>query len=352
MAKERIFDLPETKGSFQLSGIVTGTKKDGFLKELKTKNHKDMAIVNFGVSYEEGKTLYLNIQGMEQDNVYFSKKAEKKGEKAETEKVPWVNRFNYNREGFRMIGKNIGVQKIINDKGEEVNDKKILTDYDAAKEVGEHLVDDKSVFTRGNFEYSHYTDDNGNVRRNVKLVPQQVSLCKPIDFADDDFVPTADFNQTIVFMGIEQEKENDKATGRFIVSAKIVNYSSIEDAEFIVEESKLATLFKKNLKPYTAIKVSGKMTCNTQTEQVVNEDSWGEEDAMEKATAPTKREFVITGAKPSTIDKELYTEDKMNAAYAAIAKKEKAENDFGDVKTSDDWGTAMAEADDDDTWDD
>ena len=352
MAKERIFDLPETKGSFQLSGIVTGTKKDGFLKELKTKNHKDMAIVNFGVSYEEGKTLYLNIQGMEQDNVYFSKKAEKKGEKAETEKVPWVNRFNYNREGFRMIGKNIGVQKIINDKGEEVNDKKILTDYDAAKEVSEHLVDDKSVFTRGNFEYSHYTDDNGNVRRNVKLIPQQVSLCKPIDFADDDFVPTADFNQTIVFMGIEQEKENDKATGRFIVSAKIVNYSSIEDAEFIVEDSKLATLFKKNLKPYTAIKVSGKMTCNTQTEQVVDEDSWGEEDAMKKATAPTKREFVITGAKPSTIDKELYTEDKINAAYAAIAKKEKAENDFGDVKTSDDWGTAMAEADDDDTWDD
>lgn len=343
--------MPETKGSFQLSGIVTGTKKDGFFKELKTKNHKDMAITNFGVTYEPEKTLCINLQGIEQDNVYFSKKSEKKGEKAETEKVPWANRFNFNREGFRMIGKNIGVQKITNEKGEEVNDKKILTDYDAAKEVGKYLVDDKSVFTRGNFDYSHYTDDDGNVRRSVKLVPQQVSLCKPIDFADDDFIPTADFNQTIIFMGIEQEKENDKATGRFIVSAKIVNYSTIEDAEFIIEEKKLADLFKKNLKSYTAIKVSGKMTCNTQTEEVEDDDSWGEEDKMEKANAPVRREFVITGAKPSTIDKELYTEEKMNAAYAAIAKKDKAENDFGDTKTNEDWGEALAAADDDDTWD-
>ena len=60
---------------------------------------------------------------------------------------------------------------------------------------------------------------------------------------------------------------------------------------------------------------------------------------------------MITGAKPSTIDKELYTEEKMNAAYAAIAKKDKAENDFGDTKTNEDWGEALATADDDDTWD-
>lgn len=352
MAKERIFNLPETKGSFQLSGIVTGTKKDGFFKELKTKNKKDMAIVNFGVTYEDGKTLYLNVQGIEQDNVYFSKKSDDKNKKAETETVPWANRFDFNREGYRLIGKNIGVKKITNEKGEEVNDKKILTDYDAAKEIHENLVDDKSVFTRGSFEYSHYTDDKGNVRRSVKLIPNQVSLCKPIDFADDDFEPNANFNQVIVFMGIEQEKENDKATGRFIVSAKIVTYSTIEDAEFIIEDKALANLFKKNLKPYTAIKVSGKMTCNTQVEEVSDDDNWGEEDAIEKVSAPTKREFIITGAKPSTIDKELYSEDKINEALAAIAKKDRAENDFGDTSDNNDWGSALADADDDDTWDD
>jgi transcriptional regulator len=139
MAKERIFNLPETKGAFQLKGIVTGTKKDGFSKSLKTKTNKDMNIVNFGVEYDEGKTLFVNLQGTETDNVYFSKKAEKKGDKPETVAVPWANRFTYNREGFKLIGKNIGVTKKLDEKGNEVNDKKVLTDFDACKEVAEHL---------------------------------------------------------------------------------------------------------------------------------------------------------------------------------------------------------------------
>ena len=78
--KGRLFDLPETKGSFQLKGIVSGTEKDGFYKEIKTKSNKDMRMVNFGVGYAEGSTLYVNLQGMEQENVYFSKKAKNKGD--------------------------------------------------------------------------------------------------------------------------------------------------------------------------------------------------------------------------------------------------------------------------------
>ena len=35
MAKQRIFDLPVTKGSFQVAGIVSGTQKDNFFMEKK-----------------------------------------------------------------------------------------------------------------------------------------------------------------------------------------------------------------------------------------------------------------------------------------------------------------------------
>lgn len=38
MAKQRIFDLPVTKGSFQVAGIVSGTQKDNFFTEKKAKN--------------------------------------------------------------------------------------------------------------------------------------------------------------------------------------------------------------------------------------------------------------------------------------------------------------------------
>lgn len=346
--KGRLFDLPETKGSFQLKGIVSGTEKESFYKEIKTKNNKDMRMINFGVGYTEGSTLYVNLQGMEQENVYFSKKAEKKGEKPETAKVPWADRFSYNREGFRLIGKNIGVKKKVDENGKTVNDKKVMTDFDACKEVNENLKDGASVFIRGNLDYSSFLDDNGNKKTSTKLVPNQISLCSEINFGDENFTQQNDFNQVIIFMGIEQEKADDKPTGRFVVLAKIVTYSTIEDVEFIIVNKDLANKFRKSLKPYNAIKVNGHMISSIQTETVTNDDddNWGEEDVMEKVSAPAKREFIITGAKGSTIDKELYTEAKVTEAMAKIAQANKAENDFGG-DSNDDWGEADLDSSDD-----
>lgn len=349
--KGRLFDLPETKGTFQLKGIVSGTEKDNFYKEIKTKSNKDMRMINFGVGYTEGSTLYVNLQGMEQDYVYFSKKAEKKGDKSETAKVPWTDRFSYNREGFRLIGKNIGVKKKVDRTGKTVNDKKILTDFDACKEVGENLKDGTSVFIRGNLDYSSFLDNNGNKKTSTKLVPNQISLCSEINFSDENFTQQNDFIQVIVFMGIDQEKENNKPTGRFIVTAKVVTYNNIEDVEFIIESKDLANKFKKSLRPYNAIQVSGHMVSSTQTETVEDDDdNWGEEVSMEKISAPTKREFIITNAKGSTLDKELYTEANVTEAMAKIAQANKAENDFGG-DSNDDWREADLDSSDDEAWD-
>lgn len=346
MAKARLFDLPETKGAFQLKGIVSGTKKDGFLKEIKTKSNKDMRMINFGVEYAEDSTLYVNMQGMEQDNVYFSKRAENKGDKPDVVKVSWADRFSYNREGYKLIGKNIGAKKKLDKDGKEVNDKKTLTEFDACKEIADNLKDGNSVFIRGRLDYSSITDDNGNKKHFTKLVPDQVSLCGDIDFADEKFTQQNDFNQVIIFIGVEKEADDNGAeTGRFLVQAKIITYSSIEDVEFVIEDSKLANMFRKNLKAYNAIKVSGHMVTATQTETVSDEDSWGEEDSLEKVSAPTKREFIITGAKPSTIDKELYTKENIEEAVGKINKANKAENDFGSDNKGE-WGDSSEVADD------
>ena len=351
--KGRLFDLPETKGIFQLKGIVTGTEKEKFFKELKTKSNKDMRIVNFGVNYTAENTLFVNLQGMEQDNVYFSKKAENKGEKAEIAKVSWLDRFSYNREGFKLIGKNIGVKKTVDASGKTVNDKKILTDFDACKEVHENLKDGASVFIKGSIDYSSFLDNNGNKKTSTKLVPNQISLCADVDFSDEKYVQQNDFSQVIIFMSIDQEKENDKPTGRYIVLAKIVTYNNIEDVEFIINNKDLATKFKKSLKPYNAIKVSGHIVSIVQTAETSDDDdNWGEEDAIEKIKAPVKREFIITGAKGNTIDKELYTEEKIIEATAKIINANKASVDFGDVGNMDDangWGAAI-DVDDDDAW--
>ena len=351
--KGRLFDLPETKGAFQLKGIVSGMEKDTAFKEIKTKSGKPMRMLKFGASYLDGETLSVNIQGMEQENVYFSKRAEKKGEKADTVKVPWVERYSYNREGYRMIGKNIGVKKKVDSEGKTVNDKKILTDFDACKEVKENLKDGASVFIRGSLDYSSFTDDKGNKRTSTKLVPNQISLCSDIDFDSEKFEKQNDFNQVIIFMGIEQEKDdNEKPTGRFVVLAKIVTYSNIENVQFIIVDKALANKFKKSLNPYNAIKVNGHMVSSTQTETIVaDDDVWGEEDRLEKVAAPAKTEFIITGAKGSSIDKTIYTEQNVTEAISKIKNANKAEENFGD-DSNDDWGDGTNFDDgDDEAWD-
>ena len=93
------------------------------------------------------------------------------------------------------------------------------------------------------------------------------------------------------------------------------------------------------------------MVSSVQTETVVDDDdNWGEEDAMEKVSAPVKREFIVTGAKGSTIDKELYTEANVAEAMAKIAQANKAENDFGG-DDKDDWGESnLDDSDEDEAW--
>lgn len=57
-----------------------------------------------------------------------------------------------------MIGVKVGVKKIVDKKGNEVNDKKVLTEFDACEEIGTNLKDDASVFVKGNLEFSTYND--------------------------------------------------------------------------------------------------------------------------------------------------------------------------------------------------
>lgn len=347
MAKNnRIFDLMETKGNFEIKGIVSGTKKDDFYKEKKTKTGKLMRNIKFGLVYAPGLELTVALNGMVRDKVYFSKRAEKKGEKPQLADVPWGDRFSFSREGFRMMGCNIGVTKKIDEKGSTVNDSMVLTEFDACQKIAENLKDGDSVYVRGKIEYSTLIDDNGNKKVITKLVPNQVSLCAPIDYAN--YEQKNNFVQTIIFTEIDKETDdNGKETGRFRVLAKIVSYSSIEDVEFFIENAELAKVFRQKLKPYNSIQVHGHIITSVQTE-TVEDDNWGEANKMQKVKSSARREFIITGATPSTLDTGIYSEENVEDALAKIAKANKVDNDFGGTSTTDEWGSTSSLSDDDD----
>ena len=353
----RIFDLQETKGTFQVRGIISGTEKDRFYTDKKTKTGKDFRAVNFGCEYNDKQTVYLSLNGMPQQKVYFSKRNQSTG-KTETKDVLWANRNKFNEEGFRMIGVGLGLTKTKDQSGKVVNDKKTMTPFDACEYINANLKDDMSAFIKGNIEFSSYMDSESNVRRSVKYIPSQISLCKEVDFSkydDADNKPAHDFTQTIVYTGIDQEKVDDRATGRFIVSAKIVTYSDIVDTEFYIIDKNLANLFRKNLKPYCAITVHGKIEVSHSVQEVEEEDSWGEANAMNRVSNPTKTEMIITGATPSTIDRETYTEKNVAEAMAKVKASKTAEQNFSGKATesadTSDWGESYDDADDEsDPW--
>lgn len=351
--KKKGLGLPQTKGQFQLCGLSTGTEKDKFYSETLTKtSQKPFRMINFGLQVDKETTIYVNLNGGEQDKVYFSKTItdEKDKKKKETivEEVAWKDRFKWNKEGFRLIGVNVGVKKIVKD-NKTVNDKKSLTPYDACKEISDNIKDDQSLFIKGNIDYSHF-DSNGNTRRAVKFIPNQVSLCsKDVNFDAEDFISTNFFTQTIVFTGIEQDQEDKN---KFIVSAKIIGFNSVEDAEFIILDKNLAGLFKKNLKPYWSLTVSGKINMSKDVEEITNNDEcWGEENKMNKINAPMIRELIITGADPKSIDKDTYSEKLIEEAMAKINVNKRAENDYG---SGENWGSSSnlnGDNSSDDAWD-
>lgn len=354
MAKNRVFDLPKTKGSFQVKGKVNGTQSKRFYTSKTTKTGKDFRAINMGVAYDDHTSVYLSLNGMPQQNVYFSNRGD--NGKTETKAVPWANRNKFNEDGFRLIGVNLGLEKTEDESGNSVNLKKTMTGYDACEYIKAKAKDDMSVFVRGQLDFSSYMDKDNNIRRSLKYVPNQISLCKDVNFDeydDENNKPVHDFTQTIIFMDITKEKdEKEHDTGRFVVEAKIVTYNDIVDTEFIITDSKLAGLLKKNLKSYNAITVHGKIEVSHSIQETTDEDEWGEANPMSVVSAPTKVELIITGAAPATIDKETYTESAVSEAIKAIRNAKNAENKFADVNDSDStgWGDD-SDLDDDAPWD-
>jgi hypothetical protein len=64
--------------------------------------------------------------------------------------------------------------------------------------------------------------------------------------------------------------------------------------------------------------------------------------------------LVITGASPSTITTDIYTEESVAAGIQKLKAKEKVNKNFGEKKdtatANDDWGTSSNDSDEDEAW--
>ena len=350
MATKGKHGLLQTDCPFQVRGIVTGVDSNRFYQSGTTKTGGQWNKINFGVKVNENKTVYVSLNGFPRKEVFYYKKPESKGEKGTTVRVPWKDRTKSPGEGYRLIGVNITTDK---DKdGNNINN--IFTEYDAVEWFANNLKDGESVFIRGNIDFSSYTNRNGQTQRRVDMVLNQLSRTKsPVDFEADNFEEQCDFICGLVYSDIDKEvDESNKPTGRFILSGYSIGYNSIENISFIIDtdHDKLASRFKKSLKPGNYIQVYGKVDTVSNIEEVEVDSGWGEPSKMKRVSGSFRTEYVIYGADPNSIDTEMYSEADIAAAIKKIKAAKDAEYNFGDTSDGDaDWGE-FDDSDDDDLW--
>ena len=324
--------LQQTKGFFKVAGIVSGVKRTDFYTEkmTKTDNPKLRKAVKFAIQTSPDNKVFVTLGAQPRDKVYFSKRAEVKGEKATIKAVDWDKRKSFKEDGFKIIGTNIGLVKKLDGDGKEVNDVQHLVEYDAIDYIKEHLQDDMHVFVRGHMEYSRFED------RNIKqYVIDQISLCQPIDFSAEGFKEVANWEQPIAFRSIEKDASEEN---KFIITGSIVNYNEIVETDFVLRNAKIAQTFKKNLKPYNSIKIFGNLVGYVQETVVDDEDDgWGEPNPME-ATNNYHKEMLVVGADKASLDTDLYSEEIFDEFMRS--KKE-----FGETASA-----ASSDEDEDDDW--
>jgi hypothetical protein len=355
MAKAAEHGLRLTPGSFTMSGIVSGVKKPTFYSE-KDFGSTKMRSANFGVKYDDNKTLFPTVQGFTRASVYFSRKNSTTG-KNETKQVSWADRLTFaeNNPDWKIIGCNIGLKK--DEEGKNI--KQYLTEYDAAKYIKENLNDGVTVFVRGNLDFSSYVK-GGEVHRKINYNATQVSLSADVDFTAEGYKPIHNWTQEVVYTGIEKETDADgKHTGRFVMSGYVVSYNAIEPVSFIVTSSKDANNLRKNMKPYQSINVDGVTEVVHAIEDVAEVDDWGNPiPAHKRANNPSIREMIVTYLDPSTIDSDSFSEKAIAAGIKKLKDKENVAKNFGEKReeekveeaTDDGWGDSSSADDDDTPW--
>lgn len=67
------------------------------------------------------------------------------------------------------------------------------------------------------------------------------------------------------------------------------------------------------------------------------------------SSTPVKREYIVTGADPSTIEENLYSKEAIEEAMQKIRNANKAEESYGSDSDDSGWGdSSLGEADEED----
>jgi single-stranded DNA-binding protein len=311
--------LEQTKSYFSLKGIVS--KVNDNFKEDTIQNGKNAGkeykSIRFFVQTSPQNKLQVELFGMELDYVYPFKRG-KKGEKGTVLRdFPFSKRHNL-PQGYTLIGVNVELEK--DEKGKLI--RKSMIDFDAVEEIYNNLNDGESVHVTGEISFGTYVNSQGDEVDQTRYQIKSIKLINDIDFDAEGFVEENSFEQEIVFVGADVDKD----AGCVYVTGHTIQYGGkFTTKQFVIrpngnkEIAKTAKVFSSNKMSFgDFVKVYGVCLNLSVEEEIEDEVVEVELDfggvkpkgvGEKRAITTYITELQITGADGTTYKKEKYTEE-------------------------------------------
>lgn len=363
MAEKQEKILEQTRSTFRAIGKVTGVDRDNFYKsgivERGKNEGKEYRSLRFGVKTSPTQTIYVQMFGMEQDQVYVYDNKIKKGGMVD------YDEFMDKQEAWAEEGK-VTFDSTVNLTTTGRKDPKShLLKFDNIDLIYELLSNGMSVYVSGNITRSSYENQSGETVNQTNNDLTQILLVDDIDFDSDKFREYAVFTEEFVLTDTEIDKEQEKliVNGLTIdynentypvsfdlsyaeeMNGKLLSTEGVSDEdikknnEYVAEQvemkKKMIKAFRK-LKYGTLLKVDGKMINKvTVTEQETDDDDLLADlrGNSKKAIYDYSKTLSISGTDSYTPSK--YKEDDfLEAQRKNDLVEEKKSDDFDDLKGS------------------
>lgn len=327
--------LVETKGVFKVIGKVTRIDKDGAFREEvmdkpDNKNHGRLyRSLRFGVKTSPTNEIIVQTFDYEPEEVFlWNSKKKEKDPNYKGDRIPfgvWEEQQDDLREqGYVVLQSRIGLD--YDEKGKLKT--KGVPRFVASKEIYESLNNGDSVVVEGTIRYSKYKNRNDEIVEQKNYTIEKLFRIKDIDFEAEDFEEVSYFEQEMVFVDANLDKQEKKA----YITGRIIDYmGNFEDTQFVVNFAnekgkvdpdmlKLAEAMSKKMKFGDVINVFGDVVNRVVVEEVEDDINDDEDDLLAQLGGKQKPKHAqnytsrtyITEMSINGVDKweqGVYTED-------------------------------------------
>lgn len=292
-SKQQETNRKQTKNNFKFIGKATRLDKDNVFKEQtmdKGKNEgKQYRSLRFGVKTSDTNEMTVQMFDFEPEEVFlWNSKKKEKDDKYKGEKIPYETWYEQQEElreeGFAVLQTRVGLT--YDDKNKLLS--KGLPSYVASERIYNALSNGESVVVEGEIRYSTYKRDDDTEVEQKTFTIKKIHRVKDLDFSAEDFEEITYFEQEMVFIDADIDKDEKKV----YVTGRMIDYAlNWHDSQFIIDFSdgnggndkdmvKLANNFVKMIKFGDLIKVYGDALNRVVVEEIDNEDDDDEDDKL------------------------------------------------------------------------